>query len=210
MAHPESPLRPAALVTSAKVPSPYASYVSYTIDGNRNITQTVIVDGTTTGDCWLNGGYWIPNCPAQHYIDGYNSVNGVGGYFAGPGGDMFSYLSYESDVIAPLPPEIDVFSGTEARIWCDVGAAYIYEGGFFSTLISIRDTYYGPPPTVTPAGCVYTMLACSTGTPTCKGASVGVMFTSGCPNYLHSEYLVVGGVCLISFDGAATGPGPCN
>jgi hypothetical protein len=55
----------------------YSEYRAYTIDSNLNISQTVIVDGTTVGDCWL-GFIWMSNCPASHSLQIDNFINGVG------------------------------------------------------------------------------------------------------------------------------------
>lgn len=77
--------------------------------------------------------------------------------------------------------------------------------------ISIKTTYWGPPATKTSTGCVYTTIACSTGTPTCKGATPGILFSSGtCPSYVKAENLVINGTCYFSSGTAATGPGPCD
>ena len=76
--------------------------------------------------------------------------------------------------------------------------------------VRISDTYWGPPPIVLQDGCIYNVLACSTGTPTCKSATPEISFFPGCPNYIHARYLVVGGTCDFAVATSATGPGPCN
>jgi len=74
----------------------------------------------------------------------------------------------------------------------------------------ITTTYWGPPPIPSGDTCSYNILACSTGTPTCKSALLNVGFTLGCPSYVNASYLVLDGVCTLGVVKTATGPGPCN
>lgn len=74
----------------------------------------------------------------------------------------------------------------------------------------ITTTYWGPPPIVSGDTCSYTILACSTGMPTCKSALLNLGFTEGCPSYVQANYLVFDGVCTLGVVSTATGPGPCN
>lgn len=80
-----------------------------------------------------------------------------------------------------------------------------------SALFRIADTYWAGPPLVVNGLCHYTLLACSTGTPTCT-SSVGVLFSMGCPSYIKARSVVIGGVCLpgVTVETQASGPGPCN
>lgn len=76
--------------------------------------------------------------------------------------------------------------------------------------IRITTTYWGPPAIQTPNGCHYTMLACSTGIPTCKSATPAIGFTEGCPSYVKGQYLVYNGTCEFEVAVQAQGPGPCD
>src|SRR5260370_42492624 len=79
----------------------YETYNTYSSDINNNIYQTVVVDGTVTGDCYYNcncGQYGcqqctIPNCPATHTPQIYNVLNGVGGWAYGQQYSMLSCAS---------------------------------------------------------------------------------------------------------------------
>lgn len=111
----------------------YSAYSSWSIDDSGNLTQSVIIDGTTDGDCWMNGGtYWIPGCPAQHSVQMTNSLNGVSSGRGGPSQDMFSYISYEDDVTIPTDSETQFDSVTDAQIYCFVGLAVIFDSGFLN------------------------------------------------------------------------------
>lgn len=121
-----------------------------------------------------------------------------------------------SDQNYPDDCEFGTYSvdGPEDSVYCSAMGADFFEGGGsgVTTLVRISDTYYGPPPTVMSDGsCLYTYLACSTGTATCKQGTPGVHFSEGCPSYLHSKFLVIDNACIgTPFDAVASGPGPCN
>src|SRR5438128_2489012 len=84
----------------------YETYRQYSSDANDNLYQTVVVDGTTTGDCYYNcncGQYGcqqctIPNCPALHTPSVNNVLGGVGGTSSGSTYGMFNYISYQTTV----------------------------------------------------------------------------------------------------------------
>ena len=82
---------------------------------------------------------------------------------------------------------------------------------------SIKITYYKNP---VPDGgdCIYTQLACSSGTPTCAwgfGWHLKLPYTS-CPDYMKRRWLTrqkvgVGNtVCVVGLDTPQGGPGPCT
>jgi len=188
----------------------YGSYFATTMDADGNVTQTVVVDGTTTGDCYLNGGtYYIPNCPAEHSIDGYNALGSVGGVLNGPYGDMFSYFSYQSDVTAYIPDGAELTSLRQGRVWCAVGAAYIFDTGSVNDKFSVSHTYWKNPTMDAGGKCWYASTACATGTPSCT-TQVGFLFAFTCPNYMHARYLKKGGACWFAVDTPVSGPGNCN
>jgi hypothetical protein len=76
-------------------------------------------------------------------------------------------------------------------------------------------TFWGPSPIVTkgPSGeihCTYNVLACSTGTPTCKSATPALALVPGCPSYVKADYAVWDGTCEFGIVQTASGPGPCT
>lgn len=87
----------------------------------------------------------------------------------------------------------------------------------FDWPISIKVTYWGPPPTVTVNSdsswsCTYKNRACTSGTPTCTKMMPALSFTmGGCPGYVKAEYVVVNGQCdfAIATDAGNAG-GPCS
>src|SRR5260370_12850363 len=90
----------------------YETYNTYSSDINNNIYQTVVVDGTVTGDCYYNcncGQYGcqqctIPNCPATHTPQIYNVRNGVGGSSYGHQSLLFSSYSSPPAALSHTPP----------------------------------------------------------------------------------------------------------
>ncbi len=129
----------------------YETYNTYSSDINNNIYQTVVVDGTVTGDCYYNcncGQYGcqqctIPNCPATHTPQIYNVLNGVGGWSYGQQYSMFSYISYQTTVsIAATPGQIYP-SSTEGAIYCGVAAGFIFDiSAVHSIRLGFSTTYY--------------------------------------------------------------------
>lgn len=128
----------------------YSSYWSTVFDdvNTGNLVQTLVLDGTTDGDCWLNGGtYYIPNCPAWHQPGIENYLNNVssGQYYGG--GDMFSYISITDTVtISNFTDGEEFQSQIEATVYCNVASANIFDTGFlnrfFETAFS-RANYAG-------------------------------------------------------------------
>ncbi len=105
----------------------YDSYVTQAEDSYGNISQTVLVDGTTTGDCWLNGGtYYIPNCPSNHDPGVTNTIGGVNGSGWGPSQDMFSYISYQTTVTIASTAGQSYQTSSEAEVYCSVGESDIF------------------------------------------------------------------------------------
>src|SRR5438067_5223113 len=69
----------------------YETYTTYSVD-DTYLYQTVVVDGSTTGDCYYtcNCNQYgcsqcaIPNCPANHTPSINNSLGAAGGWSTGP------------------------------------------------------------------------------------------------------------------------------
>lgn len=99
---------------------------------------------------------------------------------------------------------------------CSVGAGvasvrnFVDFADFLDWKISIRNTVYGPPPTTYLGACYYTLLACSTGKPTCTQSTPGMTWVPSCPQYMEGNYLVVNGACSFGIGIPASGPGPCD
>jgi len=111
----------------------YDSYWTFSFDPETSTASlNVIVDGTTTGDCYI-GTYYISNCPAQHSPGIENVINSTNASSNGPSQDMFSYMSYEIDNSAALPVGTDYYTfQIEATIYCATAGANIYDTGYVS------------------------------------------------------------------------------
>jgi hypothetical protein len=114
--------------------------------------------------------------------------------------DVDYQWSYGFNFAVYVPPITGVWSGG-----C---MSFVYS---FFDLLSIHQTHFtGVPPIQQGGNCIYNLLACSYGTPKCT-SGIGIpIFVPNCPSYIRSEFLVVGGVCTVSLDFSATGPGMCN
>jgi hypothetical protein len=114
----------------------YDTYTQFSGDDNY-IYQTVIVEGTTTGDCYYtcNCGQYgcqqctIPNCPAAHTPQIYNVLNGVGGWSYGTPVNMFSYISYQTTTQYLKPSDTDsgtISGSTSTGIDCAAALGLIF------------------------------------------------------------------------------------
>jgi hypothetical protein len=173
----------------------YDTYINYSVDENDNIIQTVMADGTTTGDCWLNNGtYWVPGCPAYHYVSYVNTLNGVGTGQPAPGGDMFSYISFQDTVTFAAQGGASVPSSVEIMITCSAGLIAIIDTTLINHGFSLAHTYFAGPLKNNNL-CFYSRTACSPGTaPSCQNQP-GWGFTSGCPGVALFRYLKIDGAC---------------
>jgi hypothetical protein len=117
-------------------PTPqYETYTTYSVDDNGNLSQTVVVDGTTTGDCYYtcNCGQYgcqqctLANCPANHTPEINNVVNGVGGWSYGPQAGMFSYISYQTTTTIAATPGQEYLSSIEGAVFCAGVAAFTFD-----------------------------------------------------------------------------------
>lgn len=182
----------------------YSTYESESTDGTY-IYTSVIVDGTSTGTCPFGCG-----CSGvQHYGKAYNKTGSLADWVNGSYVPWNGYVSTQNNNQVTDPSGTNLqFVGEGVVVCTAVGT--IYSVTLPTITLAIRDTYWGPPPIETNDTCYYTILACSTGTPTCKSAPPGITFVPSCPNYMHGHNLVVNGVCEFSLGTAATGPGPCN
>jgi len=113
----------------------YATYTTYAVDSTHHLVQTILVDGTTTGDCsyQCNCNQYgcstcgIPNCPANHTPKINNVLNGAGGWTAGTQVSMFTYISYQtSESIAATSGQL--YAGyAEGAVYCAVAAGFIFD-----------------------------------------------------------------------------------
>ncbi len=203
----------ASLTCLGQMTTQYDMYASQSWNsGTHTLTQTVTVEGITIGNC--NN---IPNaCGATHTLKvanklNYPSFNGdptSSDWTVGPSGNPWSYMSFVNTQSISLLENAQIQTFNGASVYCSYLRGAVFQD-LTGPLISIKVTYMGPPPIEKNDICNYTMLACSTGRPTCK-SSVGIMFAPSCPQYIKTDNLVVGGVCLANYGAAASGPGPCN
>jgi hypothetical protein len=183
----------------------YSTYTNMVYNSNQTVTFTATLQGNSTSD---GGG--CPNLP-HFYHSPAVFVNGTGG-----GGTIVAPCAYinisQSAVVSGscLTDGAGCDVGWSASVYCSFIAATIFATGVPSINIKITTTSWGPPPIVGSNSCTYNILACSTGTPTCKGALLGIVFSEGCPDYVKAEYLVVGGTCDLGVAASATGPGICD
>ena len=128
----------------------YESYATVSMDGDMNIYQTVIADGTTSGDCYhpCNCGQYgcsqcpIPNCPADHTPSVYNVIGGVGGWSTGSTETMFAYTSFQSTTSIVGQEGVDYETFTQGRILCAVLASYIFDTAIIKGLFSSGKPVY--------------------------------------------------------------------
>jgi len=172
-------------------------------------------------------------CPAEGCPQGSYHTLKATAYFGGAGGNHGSAGVTSS--AQGYPANLLTASASEFSSLCDpfygdpgnLSLCQAYESGSVNCVvmglidsveglsitpptIKITNTYWGPPPIVVGDTCTYNILACSTGTATCKGATPALSFTEGCPSYVKAQYLVVNGTCDFSLVFSATGPGVCN
>jgi hypothetical protein len=167
----------------------YELYATQDMDSNLNISQTVILDGTTTGDCY-RGFVWISNCPSDHVPNIQNSISGVGGYggwYEGPSQSMFDYISFQTTTTIAGTPGAEYDAVVDGQVYCVTAAAAIYESGQSTSRLGLKDvqsrvfsyslscstapnTFCG-----TSAGCVYSDLVAK-----CNGGTLN-------PDYMPGE-----------------------
>ncbi|GEM_PF-2825099 len=188
----------------------YSLYTSVSVDDTYLYTNAQ-VEGTTTGVCPTYCGFCSTgtHTPIAKNIISW-SGGSVGNNAAGPAQLWNSYISYANNQQVAYADDTDYTFLSEGRIACNIAGIILYDL-VKQSFVSIRDTYFGPPPyNDTPSTCGYNILACSTGNPTCKGATPGFVWAFTCPKYIKAENAVVDGYCMFANAFAATGPGPCN
>lgn len=184
----------------------YATYTSESTDGTY-IYTSVLTDGSGSGSPSLGCNY--PN--ARHTASSYNLLGSTGGWVNGNPGYMTSYLSTENDQQIIGVPGVEYTWDWDGEVICTVfGTLY---GSGFSGTIGISEATWGPPPVILPNGqCKWATLACDPPGTTPKCTNIrGLIFTNGCPQYMHSDTLVIDGSCEpdLTIGIAASGPGPC-
>ncbi len=112
----------------------YETYTSYSSDATK-IYQTVVVDGTTSGDCFYpcNCNQYgcqqctIANCPSVHTPKIDNVLGGAGGWSTGPQYNMFSYMSYQTTTSITATDGHIYVGSTEGTIYCAAAAGLILD-----------------------------------------------------------------------------------
>ena len=189
----------------------FSEYVSETTDGTY-IYTSVTFDGT--GDMTItNPG--SPSCPPgtpvhTAYTENYLSWTGgsQGGWSPGQSGCPDCYFSSTNNQSINGSSGDDYSFTWGAEAICSVAGTFFNTGGNIKARIA--QTSWGPPPTELNDQCYYTLLACSSGKPTCSAVE-GITFVPACPKYMKGETLVLNGVCIYPTIGVeAGGPGSCN
>jgi hypothetical protein len=194
----------------------YAAYADESMD-TTNLYVDAVVDGSGTMTINRN----LPGCgslpgQATHtpqisiWVTASPSGTLYGATTPGAGQCADCYLSEETTQTIPIGTDTDWQGNWSAGVICSMAGGIWGTGG--PLLFSLKMTYWGPPPTPTQTGCIYTMLACSTGRATCMNTRA-ILFSEGCPNYIWELNLVVNGSYCVpgaSMEGAASGPGPCS
>ena len=184
----------------------YSSYATASTDGAR-IYTSVLIDGSAS--CTPT-----PSCPcgsATHTPKAENVIGGVGGWGSGTPQCVNCYLSYQNNqnIVATHAQNYQFTS--DGEVVCSLAGTFFNSGGV--TNLSIRDSYWGPPVTITKDQCYYGSLACSPGTTATCPNGTGVTFVPACPPYVHAEWLYDTAMCqFISppLVNPAKGPGACN
>ena len=183
----------------------HSTYTNTVVNSDQTVTFTATFQGDSTSS---SGG-----CPSGDHF--YHApavfVNGTGG-----GGTTVAPCAYINLSQSVLLSGSCLTDGTgcgvtwSASVYCSFIGATIFAVGFPSFNIKLTSTYWGPPPIKVGDGCIYNVLACSTGVPTCKSATPALSFTMGCPDYVKVEYAVYNGTCEFGLVFTATKPGICN
>jgi hypothetical protein len=126
----------------------YESYTTITLD-DTYLYQTVVVDGTTTGDCYYPCGCGqygcnqcpIANCPADHTPSVQNELGDAGGWTTGAVQTMFAYTSLQTTAQLAYVEGQSYPSTTRGRIWCAVRAAFIIDAYIMGWDYSVARTY---------------------------------------------------------------------
>jgi hypothetical protein len=183
----------------------YSSYQTESTDG-QNIYTSVLIDGSATCQA-------TPSCPcssAVHTPKALNQLGATGGWGSGSGECVSCYLTYQNNQSVGGGDDGTSFVfEADTEVHCSLAGTF-YSGYFPNINVAIKNTYWGPKPIVNGDTCYYSVLACSTGTPTCRQTTPGFDFVPACPQYMWGRYLVVNGSCILGYGAAATGPGPCN
>lgn len=120
----------------------YDSYATYSMDANLNISQTVVLEGTATGSCYVtvvcgpNGQqctYPIAACSnATHTPSITNVVGSAGGTSYAAAVNAFSYISYQTTTTVPWSPgaaDVNYSWGTNISCSFSGGSTFFSSSG---------------------------------------------------------------------------------
>jgi hypothetical protein len=98
----------------------YSAYTNITWDGT-NFDSSVLIDGTTTGNCPPVG----CACNAEHWARSENMLGSVGGWVTGSQVPWNSYISFQNDqtFADPVPGEVYSFQA-EGEVECTVAGLF--------------------------------------------------------------------------------------
>jgi hypothetical protein len=153
--------------------------------------------------------YWTQSGPEDSSQSGSSSSNSSWAQISNSSGvDMVNFsppddgATHFVNINPPFP--------TEDVTFCDAcSAGDVFVSGVNSIGLRLTSTFFKDPTSPTPGFCSYATKNCTSGTPTCNGG-IGLLFSNGCPQFVHVIYVVVAGVCEISVGTPTTGGGVCN
>ena len=123
----------------------YSTYLRQTVDANLNLTQTVVLSGTTTGSCYYTcqtGQCQIPGCDgARHTPTVCNKLGTSGTCTTGPQYDMFVQMDYQTTITSVLTPGVTYQVNDSTSIACSFAGSNFGSGGGPST-VSIHLSAY--------------------------------------------------------------------
>jgi hypothetical protein len=120
----------------------YNMYVSRSVDNNGILSQTVIVDGYTSGNCSQG----IICVGMSHTASITNTLGAAGGTETDQPNSPVAYISYQTTTSVQVESLLDIQATAEGTVVCTSAGAIFYARS--TDLVSIRDTYFGPPPII--------------------------------------------------------------
>lgn len=127
----------------------YDSYVTYSIDSNNILTQTVVVEGTSTMNpqyqCTYQCGQYtwctIPGCPPRHTPKIFNQIGGVGGWNTGGSYSPADHILYQITNQVQGAGADSINACYQAQVGCSMFGLILDTGSICQGLTPVQHDY---------------------------------------------------------------------
>jgi murein DD-endopeptidase MepM/ murein hydrolase activator NlpD len=127
----------------------YDSYVTYSIDASNVLTQTVVVEGTSTMNpqyqCTYQCGQYkwctIPGCPPIHTPKIFNQLGGSGGWNTGGSYSPADHILYQVTTQVQGSGTQSVSACYQAQVNCTMGGLMLDTGSVCQGLTPVQHDY---------------------------------------------------------------------